>query len=549
LREQIGIITNRLVLGFVFAFVYQIFIGVATSLLSLPLTGNIQDLISGIEQIDSGQGLWFIAWWIMSTIIITVIAILIVKNKKYIYPYKHEKDIDIPPKITAVTAIVIGAIISFMFFLVDLIIGSIVKINTSTDVQAIYEAAVDGNFVPLAVSIIFSVIAGFVIVGVVSKTSKVTAITRNADFIHIANITKLLNKNPDDATTTLSDTVGLQPGALVHVGEKLVEKVTFDQIKFDKAKFSHDMKDTIDECLNTHDGESTVTWTNIIGLHDADVIHKIGQKYSLHGLVQADIMNTELRPKIENHEDYLQVILKLPHILSDNHLFMEQISIIVGKDYILSFQETKDDIFDPIRERLKNSVGKIREKKSDYLAYTLVDSIIDYYYVIMEKIGMQSEELEEELMNNPTPKTLQTIHTLKREMVTLRKSIWPTREVIDRFDRMESDLIEEPTRTYLHDVYNHTVQVMDNIEGLREMIGGMLDTYLSSIGNKMNEVMKTLTIIASIFIPITFIAGIYGTNFSYVPELEWDGSYFVMIGVMGIIVLVMLLWFRNKRWL
>jgi len=215
----------------------------------------------------------------------------------------------------------------------------------------------------------------------------------------------------------------------------------------------------------------------------------------------------------------------------------------------LLFQETKDDIFDPIRERLKNSVGKIREKKSDYLAYALVDAIIDYYYVIMEKIGMQSEELEEELMNNPTPKTLQTIHTLKREMVTLRKSIWPTREVIDRFDRMESDLIEESTRTYLHDVYNHTVQVMDNIEGLREMIGGMLDTYLSSIGNKMNEVMKTLTIIASIFIPITFIAGIYGTNFSYVPELEWDGSYFVMIGVMGIIVLVMMLWFRNKKWL
>ncbi|MDH3854087.1 MAG: magnesium and cobalt transport protein CorA, partial [Nitrosopumilus sp.] len=257
MREQIGIVVNRLVLGFVFAFVYQIFIGVATSLLSLPLTGNIQDLISGIEQIDSGQGLWFIAWWIISTILITVIAILIVKNKKYIYPYKHEKDIDIPPKITAVTAIVIGAIISFMFFLVDLIIGSIVKINTSTDVQAIYEAAVNGNFVPIAVSIIFSVIAGFVIVGVVSRTSKVTEITRKADFIHISNITKLLNKKPDDATTTLSDTVGLHPGALVHVGEKLVEKITFDQIKFDKGNFSHDMKETIDECLNTHDGEST----------------------------------------------------------------------------------------------------------------------------------------------------------------------------------------------------------------------------------------------------------------------------------------------------
>ncbi|MDH5568439.1 MAG: magnesium/cobalt transporter CorA [Nitrosopumilus sp.] len=547
MREQIGIIANRLVLGFVFAFVYQIFIGVATSLLSLPLTGNIQDLISGIEQINSEQGLWFIAWWILSTIIITVIAILIVKNKRYIYPYKQEKDINIPPNITAVTAIIVGAVISFMFFLIDLMIGSIVKINTSTDVQAIYEAAANGDLGPFAISIVFSIIAGFVIIGVVSKTSRVTEITRDVDFTHISNITKLLNKKSNDATTS-SDTVGLHPGALIHVGEKLVEKVTFDQIKFDKTAFMHNTKDTIEECLIINE-EPTVLWTNIVGLHDADVIHKIGQHYSIHNLVQSDIMNTELRPKIENHENYLQIILKLPHLLSENQLFMEQISLIVGKNYVLSFQETSDDIFDPVRERLKNSVGKIREKKSDYLAYALVDAIIDYYYVVMEKIGIQSEILEEELMDNPTPKTLQTIHTLKREMVMLRKSIWPMREVIDRFDRMDSEIIQESTRTYLHDVYNHTVQVMDNIEGLREMVGGMLDTYLSSIGNKMNEVMKTLTIIASIFIPITFIAGIYGTNFSYVPELEWEGSYFVMLGIMGIIVFTMMLWFRNKKWL
>ena len=547
MREQIGIIANRLVLGFVFAFVYQIFIGVATSLLSLPLTGNIQDLISGIEQINSEQGLWFIAWWILSTIIITVIAILIVKNKRYIYPYKQEKDINIPPNITAVTAIIVGAVISFMFFLIDLMIGSIVKINTSTDVQAIYEAAANGDLGPFTISIVFSIIAGFVIIGVVSKTSRVTEITRDVDFTHISNITKLLNKKSNDATTS-SDTVGLHPGALIHVGEKLVEKVTFDQIKFDKTAFMHNTKDTIEECLIINE-EPTVLWTNIVGLHDADVIHKIGQHYSIHNLVQSDIMNTELRPKIENHENYLQIILKLPHLLSENQLFMEQISLIVGKNYVLSFQETSDDIFDPVRERLKNSVGKIREKKSDYLAYALVDAIIDYYYVVMEKIGIQSEILEEELMDNPTPKTLQTIHTLKREMVMLRKSIWPMREVIDRFDRMDSEIIQESTRTYLHDVYNHTVQVMDNIEGLREMVGGMLDTYLSSIGNKMNEVMKTLTIIASIFIPITFIAGIYGTNFSYVPELEWEGSYFVMLGIMGIIVFTMMLWFRNKKWL
>ena len=546
MREQFGIILNRLVLGFLFAFVYQIFVGVATSLLSLPLTGNIQDLISGIEQINSNQGVWFIAWWIISTIIITTIAILIVKNKKYLYPYKQEKDLDIPHKITALTAIIIGAIISFMFFLIDLVIGSVVKINTSTDVQAIYSAALDGDFGPLLISLIFSIFAGFVIVGVVSKTSQVSEITREMKIIHISNITKLLNKKPGDAKTT-SDTVGMHPGALVHVGEKYVDKVTFDQIEYDVKEFSRNSKNSIEECLTTQE-ESKVTWTNIIGLHESEVIHKIGEHYSIHPLVQSDIMNTELRPKIENHENYLHIILKLPHILSKNELFMEQISIIVGKNYVLTFQETEDDIFDPIRERLQNSSGKIREKKGDYLTYALADAIIDYYYVVMEKIGTLSEEIEEELVTNPTPKTLTTIHSLKGEMMVLRKSIWPTREVIDRFDRMESKIIQESTKPYLHDVYNHTVQVMDNIEGLKEMIGGMLDTYLSSIGNKMNEVMKTLTIIASIFIPITFIAGIYGTNFSYLPELEWEGSYFVMLGGMSTIVLIMLLWFRNKKW-
>ena len=547
MREQIGIITNRLVLGFVFAFIYQIFVGVATSLLSLPLTGNIQDLISGIENFDSETGILLIVWWVVSTVIITTTAIAIVKNRKYLYPYKNERSADITIKITPITTIIIGAIISFLFFLVDLVIGAVVKSNTSTDVQAIYQSAANGDLVPLGISLVFSVIAGFVIIGVISKTSRVSTITHSIDFTDISNITKILNKKPDDATTT-SDTVGLQPGALVHVGEKRVDTITFEQIEFSKESFSRHRMESIDDCLNTQE-KNTVTWTNVIGLHDSEVIHKIGQYHSLHSLVQSDIMNTELRPKIEDHDDYIHILLKLPHLLSENKLFMEQISFIVGRNYVISFQETADDIFDPIRDRLEKSIGKIRERKSDYITYALIDAIIDYYYVIMEKIGTQSEDLEEELMHNPTPNTLQIIYALKREMVTLRKSIWPMREVIDRFERMQSEIIEESTRAYLRDVYNHSVQVMDNIEGLREMIGGMLDTYLSSIGNKMNEVMKTLTIIASIFIPITFLAGIYGTNFSYVPELEWEGSYFVMIGVMLIIVLVMILWFRNKKWL
>ena len=537
---------NRLILGFVFASIYQIFVGVATSLLSLPLTGNIQDLIWGIQQIDSGQGQLFIAWWVISTVIITTIAILIVKNKRYLSPYKQEKNINVPPRITPVTTTIVGAMISFLFFVIDLVTGSVVRVGEATNVQAIYQAAMVGDLVPLGISMLFSIIAGFAIVAIVSRTSRVTQIADKAGFINMVDLSKILRKKHADVMTS-SETIGLQPGELVHVGKKLVDRVNIVQMEFDRDNFSKTTLDSVDKCLE--ENWSGVKWTNIVGLHDADVIKKVGDHYTLHSLVQSDIMNTELRPRIDDHGNCLYMILKLPHILSDNRLFMEQISLVVGKNYVVSFQETDDDVFDNIRERLEKNVGKLRNSTSDYLAYALADAIIDYYYVILEKIGVQSEQLEEELMRNPTPKTLQTIHTLKREMVTLRKSIWPLREVIDGFGRMESEIVRDSTRKYLRDVYNHTVQVMDNIEGLRDMVGGMLDTYLSSVSNKMNEVMKTLTIIASIFIPITFIAGIYGTNFEHIPELSWEGSYFAMLASMVVIVAVMMVWFKKRSWL
>ena len=546
MKAQIGIVVNRLILGFVFASIYQIFVGVATSLLSLPLTGNIQDLIWGIQQIDSGQGQLFIAWWVISTVIITTIAILIVKNKRYLSPYKQEKNINVPPRITPVTTTIVGAMISFLFFVIDLVTGSVVRVGDATNVQEIYQAAMVGDLVPLGISMLFSIIAGFAIVAIVSRTSRVTQIADKAGFINMVDLSKILRKKHADVMTS-SETIGLQPGELVHVGKKLVDRVNIVQMEFDRDNFSKTTLDSVDKCLE--ENWSGVKWTNIVGLHDADVIKKVGDHYTLHSLVQSDIMNTELRPRIDDHGNCLYMILKLPHILSDNRLFMEQISLVVGKNYVVSFQETDDDVFDNIRERLEKNVGKLRNSTSDYLAYALADAIIDYYYVILEKIGVQSEQLEEELMRNPTPKTLQTIHTLKREMVTLRKSIWPLREVIDGFGRMESEIVRDSTRKYLRDVYNHTIQVMDNIEGLRDMVGGMLDTYLSSVSNKMNEVMKTLTIIASIFIPITFIAGIYGTNFEHIPELSWEGSYFAMLASMVVIVAVMMVWFKKRSWL
>ena len=260
-------------------------------------------------------------------------------------------------------------------------------------------------------------------------------------------------------------------------------------------------------------------------------------------------MNTELRPKFVLENNYLFLILKMPFFDKEGKLQIEQFSLIVGKNFVLSFQETEGDIFDPIRDRIRNAVGTIRQKKSDFLAYALCDAIVDNFFVVIESAGEQTEKLEEELMKNPSPQTLQMIHLLKREMIILRKSIWPIREVIDNFERSQTSLVNEATKKYLRDVYNHTIQVMDTIEGLRDMVGGMLDTYLSSVSNRMNEVMKTLTVIASIFIPITFIAGIYGTNFSYVPELAWEGSYFAMLAVMAVIVAVMVGWFRKKQWI
>ncbi|NNM36076.1 MAG: magnesium/cobalt transporter CorA [Nitrosopumilus sp.] len=548
MRDKIGIIANRLVYGFTFAFLYQIVIGIATSLLSLPLTGNIQDLISGVELIESQEGPWLVAWWIASTIIITVMALLIIRYKKYLSPYKGEKDIEIPPKITALTAIIIGASISFLFFLLDTVIGLIVETGSKTDVSAIYEAALIGDFTPLTVSILFSIMAGFIIVGVASKTSKVKEITKDIGLQDITNITQVFNKTKTQKTT-LSSTIGQRPGALIHVGEQKVDKVQINLIEYDAENINEVNDATIEECLESKN-KSNVSWVNIVGVHDANIIKTFGDNFGIHSLHQSNIMNTELRPSVEIHDDHILIMLKMPHYNSQTgKLDLEQISILLAENHVLTFQEIADDFFDNIRKRLRENSGSIRKLKTDYLAYSLVDAIIDSYFLVIEKIGDITEDLEEELMQNPTPQTMQTIQTLKRRMISLRKAIWPGREIINSLERDPTALITDYTRTYLRDVYNHTVQVTDSIEGLRDVIGGMLDTYLSSVSNRMNEVMKTLTIIAAIFIPITFIAGIYGTNFSYVPELQWEGSYFVMLTAMAIISLIMLAWFKKKRWI
>ena len=545
LAKTAGILLNRLVVGFVFAFIYQAMTGVATSALSIPLTGTIQDLIRGIESVDQAESALAIAWWAISTILFTLIATQLVRFRKRISPYKGES-MDTPPNITIVSLLILGAAMSFIFFLVDLSIGATMTVS---DIRTIYESAVQGDYGPLAISMLFSVVAGFVVVGVVGRAGKVREITRGVGAIDMNTIKKKFSKDDDDdEVKTTADTLGLAPGALVHVGKKRVDKAWFSAIRYDGDGYSEVSKTyDIEECIGAD--EKGVNWLNMTGVHDAEHVRRFGEKFNLHELYQADIMNTELRPTLDTSPESIFMILKMPHFDGDGNIIIEHISLVLSANHVISFQEAEGDVFEKVRENIRQSRGEFRNMGSDYLAYALIDAIVDNFFVIMENIGSQTEELERQLMSKPGPETLQVIYALKRQLVTLRRVIWPMREVINGLERSDSPLVRDTTKRYLRDVYNHTVQTMDTVESLRDMVGGMLDTYLSSVSNRMNEVMKTLTVIASIFIPITFIAGLYGTNFAYVPELELEGGYFVMLGAMGAVSGAMLVWFRRKSWL
>jgi magnesium transporter len=341
---------------------------------------------------------------------------------------------------------------------------------------------------------------------------------------------------------------GLPPGTLMHIGEKKTDDVKITIIDYDETQFQEKEAKTIEECFPFKE-TPTVTWINIDGLHRLDVIEKLGTHFGFHPLVMEDIVNTDQRPKIEDFVTYLFLVLKrLSYSSRENGLVSEQLSLILGSNFLISFQEAPGDDFDPIRDRIRSSKGRIRQMGVDYLAYTLIDAIIDTYFLILEQIGDRIEDIEDALVANPKPETLQTLHTLKREMIVLRKSIWPLREVINRLERWETPLIQKATTIYLRDVYDHTIQVLDAVETYRDMLSGMLDIYLSSVSNRMNEVMKVLTVIATIFIPLTFVAGIYGMNFN-MPELQWPWIYpYAFYFVLSVIVLLMITYFRRKKW-
>ena len=347
----------------------------------------------------------------------------------------------------------------------------------------------------------------------------------------------------------VSKKIGLPPGTLVHIGEKKTEKVEIGLIDYDEGHFQEKASVTVEEAIPFKE-KPTVTWLNVTGVHDVKIVEQIGKAFNIHPLLLEDIVHTGQRPKLEDFEDYLFFVLKmLTYDEEKNTLVAEQVSLILGPHFVISFQETDSDVFNPVRERIKSAKGRIRKLGSDYLAYALIDTIVDNYFFILEHFGEKIEALQEDVLSVPTPETLQIIQATKGDMIFLRKSVWPLREAISVLYRGESSLITDKVMPYLRDVYDHTIQVIDSIETFRDMISGTLDVYLSSVSNKMNEVMKVLTIIATIFIPITFIAGVFGMNFKYMPELEWRWAYPIVWLVMLAVGIAMLIGFRRRKWL
>ncbi|MBU1427289.1 magnesium/cobalt transporter CorA [bacterium] len=342
--------------------------------------------------------------------------------------------------------------------------------------------------------------------------------------------------------------VGLPPGTLVHIGNKRIEKVKITIIDYDEKHFQEKEVKSAEECFPYKD-KSTITWINIDGVHEIKVIEEIGKHFNLHPLILEDIVDTDQRPKIKDFGNYIFIILKMLYYdEKDNEMKVEQVSLVLGKNYVISFQEREGDVFDAIRERNRNNIGRIRKLGADYLVYSLIDAIVDNYFSIIEKLDEEIENLEDKVIIQPNPSNVQAIHKLKRDLIFLRKSVWPLREVISFLEKGESPLVLESTNIYLRDVYGHTIQVMDTVETLRDIISGILDIYLSSINTRMNEIMKVLTIIATIFIPLTFITGIYGMNFQYMPEIKWFWGYPAVLSIMVAIGIGMLIYFKRKKW-
>ncbi|MBI2335666.1 MAG: magnesium/cobalt transporter CorA [Deltaproteobacteria bacterium] len=340
---------------------------------------------------------------------------------------------------------------------------------------------------------------------------------------------------------------GLPPGSLIHVGERKTDEVSLQIFQFNEGEL-HEQEFKELKGLPSSTRENYITWVNMNGLHQVDFIKNIGEAYGLHPLLLEDILHTNQRPKIEEFGDYIYVVLSSFKDIG-KVLEAEQISLILGNGYVLSFQEKAGDEFDRIRDRIRKNNIKIRKLKADYLFYNLLDSIVDQYFIVLEDLHEKIDQIQQEVLTQPEDTLSQDIHEYRQDIFTFRRAVWPLLQVIERLQKSDSTLIATPTRVYLRDVHDHLLQISDGIETMAEMLTAIIDTYFSFMNRKMNEVIKILTLFTALFMPLTFIVGVYGMNFKNMPELNWPWGYF---GIWGIILAVaggMFIYFRRKKWL
>jgi len=340
---------------------------------------------------------------------------------------------------------------------------------------------------------------------------------------------------------------GLPPGSRIFIGEQKVEHPTVSLIQYNETQF---LEKQATNGIPLPETGNFINWYDIKGLHDVTLVDQLGKQHDVPGLVLEDILDTQQRPKFEEYDNGIFITLKALAFNKDSQeVQIEHIAIYAGPDFVLSFQEKDDDTFAPVHERLRNSSGRIRQRQSDYLAYALADSVVDYYFIILDHLQEIIESVEDEVLNNPNNWSKSKIHQLKLQMLAVRKSVMPLREAVNWFTKSDCPIVQQSTEVFTRDLYDHIVQIIDMVETYRDVLNGLYDLYLSEISYRMNNIMSVLTIISTIFMPLTFIVGVYGMNFKYMPELNWRYGYFIILGLMFIIALAMLALFRQKRWL
>lgn len=344
--------------------------------------------------------------------------------------------------------------------------------------------------------------------------------------------------------------MGLPPGSLVFTGTQKMETVEITLIQYSTESFSEKKFQDPDDLLSAISTFEGVNWVNVDGLHDADLVEKLNTHLDIHRLSMEDILSVGQRTKLEEYANYVHVVLRMFDAdTKDETIDGEQLSFLLKGNVLLSFQERKGDVFDIIRTRIREDKGIIRKKNADYLLYALLDTVVDHYFMTLENFSEKIEELEFELLENPNKDTLNAIYQLRRESLSLRRCVYPLREMINRFEKLEEPLINKETKLYIRDLYDHTIQIIETVEVFREMIIGLLELYMNSVSNKLNEIMKVLTIMSSIFIPLTFVVGVYGMNFDNMPILHYKYGYYAVWLIMALLVVFMVIYFKRKKWL